>query len=403
MNKLIFLLLLFLVVYVQNSPCSEKASIQEEDSEECSGLKTSDDSKYNCLYDPSSNACKEKTCEDLPDDECDSFISNDKTKLCMGDDEGKCKLMSCSDMKIDECTLFMIEGEKQCLPNSDNSKCEFLGCEDFKSNCEQFTLNEESKCILKSDNSGCTLSKCSDMDITNCGEFIPISNDIKCTAVGDTCQIGQKECSDYGVDECPQEVTSEYNCFPDLDKKMCIAKKCEDLASTECDKYKSSDDTKKCFPEGEKCRIKACEDLTVNECESMVFDDNAYKCIVDNNKCKFSSCYDSAGTCESFIPNIPISYCKEDSSDGGCVLFLKKCEELPNDLCDLYNEELKKGGLIPDEICVQGEDKCKLEYVEDDEDDEGGFDSLDSEQILVLILVGVALLVLILLLFCLYA
>ena len=108
----------------------------------------------------------------------------------MGDDEGKCKLMSCSDMKIDECTLFMIEGEKQCLPNSDNSKCEFLGCEDFKSNCEQFTLNEESKCILKSDNSGCTLSKCSDMDITNCGEFIPISNDIKCTAVGDTCQIG---------------------------------------------------------------------------------------------------------------------------------------------------------------------------------------------------------------------
>ena len=87
------------------------------------------------------------------------------------------------------------------------------------------------------------------------------------------------------------------NCFPDLDKKMCIAKKCEDLASTECDKYKSSDDTKKCFPEGEKCRIKACEDLTVNECESMVFDDNAYKCIVDNNKCKFSSCYDSAGTC----------------------------------------------------------------------------------------------------------
>ena len=152
--------------------------------------------------------------------------------------------------------------------------------------------------------------------------------------------------------------------------------------------------------------------MTVNECESMVFDDNAYKCIVDNNKCKFSSCYDSAGTCESFIPNIPISYCKEDSSDGGCVLFLKKCEELPNDLCDLYNEELKKGGLIPDEICVQGEDKCKLEDVEDDEDDEdyeddeddeGGFDSLDSEQILVLILVGVALLVLILLLFCLYA
>ena len=182
MNKQIFPLLLFLVVYVQNSPCSDKIiSNPDEGSEECSGLSTSDDSKYNCLYDPSSNECKEKTCEDLPDDECDSFESNDETKLCLNNDEGKCKLMSCSDMKIDECIEFTIEGEKQCLPNSDNSKCELLGCEDLKSNCEQFTTDEESKCILKSDKSGCTLSKCSDMEINNCKEFIPNDSGYKCT------------------------------------------------------------------------------------------------------------------------------------------------------------------------------------------------------------------------------
>jgi hypothetical protein len=146
MNKLIFLLLLFLVVYVQNSPCTEKTiSNPDKGSNECFGLATSDDSKYNCFYDSSSNGCKEKTCEDLVDFQCYSFKSNDITKLCMPYNIGKCKLMSCSDMKINECREFSIEGEKQCFPNSDNSKCELLGCEDLKSNCEQFHVEFYSK------------------------------------------------------------------------------------------------------------------------------------------------------------------------------------------------------------------------------------------------------------------
>ena len=135
--------------------------------------------------------------------------------------------------------------------------------------------------------------------------------------------------------------------MPDFDKKICIAKKCEDLASTECDKYRSSVKTKKYFPEGEKCRLKTCEDLTVSECESLVFDDNGYKCIVDKNKCKLSSCNDLKEECESFIPNLPLFYCEEYPLIGSCVMTMKKCEEIPYDLYDLWNEELKKDGYIP--------------------------------------------------------
>lgn len=47
-------------------------------------------------------------------------------------------------------------------------------------------------------------------------------------ADGDTCQLRSKECSDYGVDHCPNMIYPEYNCLPDFDKNMCILKKCED-------------------------------------------------------------------------------------------------------------------------------------------------------------------------------
>ena len=165
------------------------------------------------------------------------------------------------------------------------------------------------------------------MNIKNCGEFIPIDYDNKCTAEGDTCQVRSKECSDYGVDECSRKRATEYiNCLPDLDKKMCIPKRCEDLGSNECDKFKSYEKTKKCLPEGEKCRLKTCEDMTVSECESLILDDNGFKCIVDKNKCKFSSCYDSIGACESFIPNNPYYYCEEEPLNKNCVLVHKKCE-----------------------------------------------------------------------------
>ena len=128
--------------------------------------------------------------------------------------------------------------------------------------------------------------------------------------------------------------------------------------------------------------IKTCEDLTVNECESLVFDGNDLKCFLENNQCKLSSCYDSAGECESFIANIPIFYCKEDSLSGRYSLYSKKCEEMPNDLCDLWNEKLKTG----DGKCVQGKDKCKLKY-------EDGLNFFDSAEMIVLILVGLDLLV----------
>jgi hypothetical protein len=234
------------------------------------------------------------------------------------------------------------------------------------------------------------------MDIKNCEEFIPNDNEFKCIADGDTCQLRNKECSDYGVDKCPNMFSSEYNCLPDLDKNMCIIKKCEDLSSTECDKFKAFGNRKKCVPEGEKCILKTCENLTVSECESFIFDDNNYKCIIDKNECKLSSCIELTGNCESFIPNIPLSVCKEDPSDGRCIFEMKKCEEMTNDLCDQWNEELKKDGYIPTEKCVKGEDKCKLIY---EEDDEGQFGVLDSKQIFVLLLVGVVLLVLLLLVF----
>lgn len=226
----------------------------------------------------------------------------------------------------------------------------------LKQNCEQFPDDYDSKCIMKSDNTGCILSKCSDMDIQKCGDFIPNDYENKCAAIGDTCIVISKECKDYGVNEC-KNVNPADNCFPDLDQKLCVSKNCEDLASTECDKYTTYDTSKKCLPEGERCRLKSCEDLTVSECESLVFDDYGLKCILENNKCKLSSCYKSTGTCESFIPLNPIFYCKEEPT-GDCVLYSKKCEEISNDLCDLWNEKLKIGN----EKCVQGEDKCKLLY-----------------------------------------
>ena len=88
------------------------------------------------------------------------------------------------------------------------------------------------------------------MNIKNCGEFIPIDYDNKCTAEGDTCQVRGKECSDYGVDECSRIRDFEYSCLPDLDKKMCVLKKCEDLGSNECDKFISLDDKKNVFLKG---------------------------------------------------------------------------------------------------------------------------------------------------------
>lgn len=64
-------------------------------------------------------------------------------------------------------------------------------------------------------------------------------------------------------------------------------------------------------------------------------------------------------------------------------MVLKHCEEMPYDLCDKWDETLKKV-IIQKKKYVQGKDKCKLESVEnDDEDDEGGFDfhfnDFDSE------------------------
>ena len=103
---------------------------------------------------------------------------------------------------------------------------------------------------MKKDKSGCTLSKCSDMDIKNCEEFIPNDYIYKCFADGDICQLRIKECSDFGVDECPNMPSFEYNCLPDLDKKMCINKKCEELSNTECDKFRAFERTKKCFLKG---------------------------------------------------------------------------------------------------------------------------------------------------------
>ena len=264
MNKHVFLFLLFLVVYVQNT---EKVISSSDDGYEmCLELETNDDSKYKCLFSPNSKGCKEKSCED------------------------------------------------------------------FKPNCEQFPADYDSKWIMKSDNTGCTLSKCGDMDIQKYGEFIPDDYQNKCTAVGNACFVIAKECKNYGVNECPKIADPEYNCFPDLDQKLCVSKKCEDLASTECDKYTSFDNSKKCLPEGKKCKLKTCEDLTVSEWESLVFDDNGLKCIVENTTCKLSNFYESTGACESFIPYIPISYCKEDLYSGDCALYSKKCEEMPNDL-----------------------------------------------------------------------
>ena len=97
--------------------------------------------------------------------------------------------------------------------------------------------------------------------------------------------------------------------------------------------------------------------------------------------------YDSIGACESFIPNNPYYSCKEDPLDETCVLVSKKCEEMPYDLCDQWNEELKKEGEIPKNKCIQGKDKCETE-------NNGNF--FDPKQMIVLILVGVALLVLLL-------
>ena len=73
------------------------------------------------------------------------------------------------------------------------------------------------------------------MDFKNCEEFIPNDYRFKCFADGDTCQLRNWECSDFGVDECPNMQWFEYNCLHDLDKKMCINKNCEDLSSTECE------------------------------------------------------------------------------------------------------------------------------------------------------------------------
>ena len=212
-------------------------------------------------------------------------------------------------------------------------------------------------------------------------------------ADGDTCQLRSKECSDYGVDHCPNMLSSEYNCLPDFDKNMCILKKCEDLVSTECDKFRAFERNRKCVPEGEKCKLKTCENLTVNECESFIFDEKDYKCVVDKSECKISICSQLKEDCESFIPNSPSYICKEDSSFGGCIMEMKNCEEMPNDLCDQWNEEYKKVAFNPSDKCVQGKDKCELVDDEDDEDGEGQFDFLDSNQIFAFLLVGVVLLV----------
>ena len=95
----------------------------------------------------------------------------------------------------------------------------------------------------------------------------------------------------------------------------------------------------------------------MNECESVVFDEYDYKCIIDNNKFKLSICSCSKGALESFIPNNPSYYCEEDTSDGNCESVLKDCEEMLYDLCDKWDEILKKAVIFQKKNVFKGKIK----------------------------------------------
>lgn len=63
--------------------------------------------------------------------------------------------------------------QKECVEYS------YISCKQY--NYNNYNSNEEKEeCVQKQDKSGCELRSCSKMDITKCGEFIPINKNEKC-------------------------------------------------------------------------------------------------------------------------------------------------------------------------------------------------------------------------------
>lgn len=333
------------------------------------------DGKTLCLENEQRTGCELKNCNQLKPDQCELFGSNEGTAKCMTTDDGlECEFKECYNMRPPYCHLFYPRfGGFRCMEY--NGKCVEKQCSDFKPpnckdfkslsdyeicdvnpkdttscslrqkecveysyiSCKQYNYNnynsneEKEECVQKQDKSGCELRSCSKMDITKCGEFIPINKNEKCVPnSGNTkceiqkcseqtscdsfipndlslkcsqgegqCELKAKECKELPVDQCNlydiedthedgnEDEENPKNCVPNENNDGCELKLCSDLNKNECNKYKPIyEDELQCISRGNGCQLATCTDLSSTECASMFTDNLEYKCVPDGGRCK---------------------------------------------------------------------------------------------------------------------
>ena len=337
----IFLILCFLLSLPISycSPCTEKTFLEEgEDEYACFVLDTDSTSK-SCSYDSTTGGCVEKECSEFD------------PKFC------RAAKLFYEDNKI----------TKNCMPTPDGTGCNYYSCDELESNCKLYQVNDDlnENCVFNSDGTHCELKTCTD-SVEDCSSFTPYDSRYKCVSGDSGCKVTKKECHEFKPKKCHQYVHElGEKCILDSESNKCKLIHCEELSNTECLNYDFEDGYFTCYPEGDNCKMKECREFSEDVCETIKFSYPENKCKYSaENGCELYSCLNmNPGECEDFIPFDPLYKCYEEN--GRCTTNLKKCEELSEDQCDLYNVEsilskTKKKCKKKNGQCVL--DSKKLEY-----------------------------------------
>ena len=188
-----------------------------------------------CVLNVEGNKCEIQKCSEQNENNCNSFISNDKSKKCVKVDD-RCELKSkqCSDFSVNECYYYDIDlleedenNPNSCIPNSNNDGCELKHCEDLNPNeCSKFKpiYEDELQCISRG--TKCELVPCQYLTNTECSNFITSNLDYKCIPGETLCIEKKKECSELPASYCRSPLYEDNGdqCILNNDGTGCIIK-----------------------------------------------------------------------------------------------------------------------------------------------------------------------------------
>ena len=390
--------------------CNEYAS-QKVNSNSCSKIKTSDDTKRICVESPSGLGCKEqyKTCDLYNENEvsknkndCESIIIysdsiesfNEFKKCSFTGNTCAEKQKDCSEITNElECSfapfIYTLPENKTCIYK--NKKCQevYKTCELYDENVNIDSKNKEEcesiyeerdassyNCIFYPNNKTCSSvrKKCSDIKhINNCIYHIPTNENKRCVFVDNKCVEHFKTCELYDKETVKEKKT------------------CEDIVPLNDKVYRderSIDKHYKCvFNEKENQCLKkkvGCSEIKVDwECKYYEPEDTSKKCVYNFGECKevFKSC-----SSYNDVPNKNSEDCKKINVYGTsnyidytkkCIYENDECKEKTLYECDDYDPALEerycrniylnsyKGCTLKENKCVEYYKDCPEEKIDE--------------------------------------